>query len=97
MNTIEKLKILIEEGLHPDNLRNLIRHCNDNFFQSPLLYFILISIFINLDTIFEDTETYQALFGKVKANLPALLLEGINNPSLPSLEHLVREYWKLLE
>lgn len=92
MPPIEKAKDLIRSGLLPDNLRQLIKICDDLVPENPTLWFTLKTIFSSLDSEFEDQAIPTARYDKLK-NLSPHLIRAIDDPSIDNLNAAILQFW----
>lgn len=74
-----------------------MQFCNANLEKSPLLYFTFLSIFQILESEYDDQAIRNDRYEKIRSSLTPLLIECIDNPTKPSLEKLIKEFWKLMK
>lgn len=75
----------------------MMRCCNPDLDldKSPLLNLTLLSIFQALEAEHENQAIPTERYKKLNSSLIPLLTDCVNNPTVPSLEKLVEEFWKL--
>ncbi len=87
----ERVVWLIEQGLHQDNLEELIEECEVLLDSSPALYGALVFIFEKLADEYDDqcitAERYQEILETLKQPL-INLLEADTSPAKTILEKL---------
>ncbi len=91
MHPKEKAKNLILSGLLPDNLKQLIILCDDLFSDNPTLWFTLKTIFISLDSEFEDQAIPKARNDQV-IKLTTHLIKAIDDPTIDNIDKAIIEF-----
>lgn len=86
---------MIQKGLHQENLQEMMHCCNADLGKSPQLYFTLFFIFKALESEYDDQAVPTDRYEELNSSLIPLLTECVDNPTTPSLEKLIKEFWKL--
>ena len=73
----------------------LIKLCISHIKESPLLYFTLLSIFESLETEYDNQAIPISRYEKVNSSLQPHIFKCLDNPTMPSIENLIKEFWKL--
>lgn len=69
--------------------------CNSHIEESPLLYFTLLSIFKSLESEYDNQAIIESRYEEVNSYLQPYILNCLDNPTMPSIEKLIKEFWKL--
>ena len=69
--------------------------CNANLDKSPILYNTLFFIFNALESEYDNQAVPKDRYEDLNSSLIPLLTACVDNPTTPSIEKLIKEFWKL--
>lgn len=61
---------------------------------SPLLFFTLSSIFKSLESEYDNQAIPSDRYEKINESLTPLLIDCVSNPTISSIEKLIKAFWK---